>query len=97
MHISWFTSGQKVIVRGESSLGLTARGRVMKFPWKQQLSGVGLRTYFNVYLQHIRGPLEGSIIFFPSVTFRIAKDQNVCSCDAYSFPHAKGKGKCPNK
>jgi hypothetical protein len=86
--------GQILLVRGERSFGLTARGRRMISPMDQIIQFRHPNVYFNIRLEHITGPLKGITIQFESILARKARHSPVCLCDAYAYPHAIGKGKC---
>jgi len=82
------------MVRGNSSSGLTARGRVMQSPMDQLVVHKLPNKFYNIRLTHVSGPMKGIHMEFKCALARKARVQNVCLCPAYSYPHNKGKGAC---
>lgn len=82
------------MVRGTAAQGLTARGRVMLVPLTQVIDFTHPNRYHCISLQHLSGPLQGVEILFEVAYARKARTQVNCHCDAYHYPHNKGKGQC---
>ena len=89
--------GQLLIVRGTLGQGLTARGRVMKSPIDQEIRFIHPNKFYNLRLEHIRGPLTGVQLHFAVARARKSSQQPICVCDAYPWPHIKGIKKCQAK
>jgi len=85
---------QFLIVRGSPAQGLTTRGRVMQSPMEQLVIFTAPNRYFNIRLMHVSGPMKGIHMQFKCALARKAKIQSTCVCDAYAYPHRKGKGQC---
>lgn len=95
--VAYLQAGQLYLVRGSSSVGLTARGRTMRVPKDQTVSFRHPNKYYNVVLEHTQGPLVGIRIHFHCVVMKPKRSQELCHCSAYSYPHRKGAGKCKTK
>lgn len=87
-------AGQLLIVRGTLGQGLTARGRVMKSPIKQFVQFKPPNKFYSIRLEHLSGPLAGIHLHFAIAFARKSRQQPICVCDAYLYPHNKGRGKC---
>ena len=83
-----------LVVRGNESLGLTARGRTMKVEETQVVTFKPPNKYYDLRLRHIGGPLKGVLIHFRVAHARKAETRAICTCPTYSWPHIKGSGKC---
>jgi hypothetical protein len=67
----------------------------MRSPIDQIVEFKSPNLYTGLMMEHVTGPMKGTSIKFSVVQARKARIKGlVCTCDAYTYPHNKGTGKC---
>jgi len=67
----------------------------MQSPFDQYIEFTPPNRFHDIYLVHVSGPMKGVEIRFSVAFARNAPVAVPCRCDAYAYPHRKGKGQCP--